>query len=80
MRLLRFEDEQTHPIRGTTSIGACAPTSFPDNGREWGGNEDYAEFNYDTIHDWSPRDGTWNDAPFMDNTSTFICEWEYEFN
>ena len=53
---------------------------LPDNGREWGGNEDYAEFNYDTIHDWSPRDGTWNDAPFMDNTSTFICEWEYEFN
>ena len=53
---------------------------LPDNGRDWGGNEDYAEFNYDTIHDWSPRDGTWNDAPFMDNTSIFICEWEYEFN
>ena len=53
---------------------------LPDNGREWGGNEDYAEFNYDTIHDWSPRDGTWNDAPFMDNTSIFICEWEYELN
>ena len=28
-----FEDEQTHCIRGTTSIGAYAPTSIPDNGR-----------------------------------------------
>ncbi len=53
---------------------------LPDNGKDWGGNEDYAEFNYDTIHDWSPRDGTWNDAPFMDNTSVFICEWEYELS
>lgn len=50
---------------------------LPDNGAGYGGDEDYAEFNYDTIHDWSPRDGTWNDAPFMDNTSVFICEWEY---
>lgn len=51
---------------------------LPDNGEEWGGNEDYAEFNYDAVKDWIPNDTTWNDAPFMENTSLFICEWDYE--
>jgi len=32
MCLFSLEDEQTHIIRGTTSIGAFAPTSNPDNG------------------------------------------------
>ena len=50
----------------------------PDNGSGYGGDEDYAEFNYerDTM---SPNDGTWNDAPFRDNTNTFICEWDYDW-
>lgn len=50
----------------------------PDNGSGYGGDEDYAEFNYErgTL---SPNDGTWNDAPFRDNTDTFVCEWDYEF-
>lgn len=52
--------------------------NLPDNGEEWDGDEDYAEFNYDSEKDWIPNDGTWNDAPFMDNTSLFICEWDYE--
>ena len=51
---------------------------LPDNGEEWGGDEDYAEFNYDPEKDWVPNDGTWNDAPFMENTRLFICEWDYE--
>lgn len=51
---------------------------MPDNGREYGGDEDYAEFNYERGKDWLPNDGTWNDAPFRDNTDLFICEWEYE--
>lgn len=54
--------------------------NLPDNGVEYGGDEDYAEFNYDAEKDWIPNDGTWNDAPFMDNTSLFICEWDYEVN
>ena len=49
----------------------------PDNGSGYGGDEDYAEFNYERGTN-SANDGTWNDAPFMDNTSVFICEWEYE--
>ena len=49
----------------------------PDNGRGYGGDEDYAEFNYAKDSD-APNDGTWNDASFMSNTDTFICEWEYE--
>ncbi len=52
---------------------------LPDNGESYGGDEDYAEFNYERGKgDWLPNDGTWNDAPFMDNTSVFLCEWEYE--
>ena len=53
---------------------------LPDNGKEWGGNEDYAEFNYEKDKPGIPSDGTWNDAPFMDNTSLFICEWDYDMN
>ena len=49
---------------------------LPDNGEEWGGDEDYAEFNYDPEKDWVPNDGTWNDAPFMENPRLFICEWD----
>ena len=52
--------------------------NLPDNGEGYGGDEDYAEFNYERGKDWLPNDGTWNDAPFMDNTSVFLCEWEYE--
>ena len=47
----------------------------PDNGSGYGGDEDYAEFNYERGTN-SANDGTWNDAPFMDNTSLFICEWD----
>lgn len=51
---------------------------LPDNGSGYGGDEDYAEFNYDAKKDWVPNDGTWNDAPFRDNTDTFICEWDFD--
>ena len=53
---------------------------LPDNGEGWGGDEDYAEFNYEKNKPGIPSDGTWNDAPFMDNTSLFICEWDYDMN
>ena len=52
----------------------------PDNGVNYGTEEDYAEFNYDgkkSPSDEVPNDGTWNDAPFRRNTDLFICEWEY---
>ena len=51
----------------------------PDNGSGWGGDEDVAEFNYDGRKDDIINDGTWNDAPFRQNTSLFICEWEYDW-
>ena len=47
----------------------------PDNGSGYGGDEDYAEFNYERGTN-SANDGSWNDAPFMENTSLFICEWD----
>ena len=53
----------------------------PDNGVNYGTEEDYAEFNYDGNKPTSekiPNDGTWNDAPFRRNTDLFICEWEYD--
>jgi len=50
--------------------------SLPDNGSEWNGDEDYAEFNYEKDKPKIPSDGTWNDAPFQENTTTFICEWD----
>lgn len=53
---------------------------LPDNGEEWGGDEDYAEFNYEKGKPGIPSDGTWNDAPFMDNTTLFICEWDYDMD
>ena len=49
----------------------------PDNGVEYGGDEDYAEFNYGRGTK-CPNDGTWNDAPFRHNTDMFICEWDYD--
>ena len=49
----------------------------PDNGIKYEGDEDYAEFNYERGKD-CPNDGTWNDAPFRENTDLFICEWDYE--
>lgn len=49
----------------------------PDNGYNYEGDEDYAEFNYEKGTD-CPNDGTWNDAPFRENTDLFICEWDYE--
>lgn len=53
--------------------------NLPDNGADWGGNEDYAEFNYERgKEDWVPCDGTWNDATFRENTDVFICEWDFE--
>ena len=51
---------------------------LPDNGRGYGGDEDYAEFNYARDRSDIPNDGTWNDAPFMTNTKVFICEWEFD--
>lgn len=58
---------------------------LPDNGESWGGGEwknggeDYAEFNYDRDTNWgAPNDTTWNDATFMENTSIFFCEWDYD--
>lgn len=58
---------------------------LPDNGESWGGGEwknggeDYAEFNYDREKNWgAPNDTTWNDAAFMENTTLFFCEWEYD--
>lgn len=56
-----------------TKVGSW---SLPDNGIEWNGDEDYAEFNYEKDKSGIPSDGTWNDAPFEDNTATFICEWD----
>lgn len=59
--------------------------NLPDNGESWGGGEwknggeDYAEFNYDRDTNWgAPNDTTWNDATFMENTTIFFCEWEYD--
>ena len=49
----------------------------PDNGKGYGVDEDYAEFNYER-NTASPNDGTWNDAPFTHNTTRFICEWDFE--
>lgn len=51
---------------------------LPDNGKGYGGDEDYAEFNYARSKSSIPNDGTWNDAPFMANTTIFICEWEFD--
>ena len=58
---------------------------LPDNGEGWGGGEwknggeDYAEFNYDRLKNWgAPNDTTWNDAVFMENTTIFFCEWEFD--
>ena len=58
---------------------------LPDNGESWGGGEwknggeDYAEFNYDRDTNWgAPNDTTWNDAAFMENTTIFFCEWDYD--
>ena len=58
---------------------------LPDNGERWGsgewndGGEDYAEFNYDKDKNWgAPNDTSWNDASFMENTTIFFCEWEYD--
>ena len=50
--------------------------SLPDNGSGHGGDEDYAEFNYEKDKSGIPSDGTWNDAAFQENTTTFICEWD----
>ena len=52
--------------------------SLPDNGIEYGGDEDYAEFNYEKGKYGIPSDGSWNDADFMENTTLFICEWDYD--
>lgn len=58
---------------------------LPDNGAGWGGGEwikggeDYAEFNYGENPKYGqPNDSTWNDTKFMENTSVFICEWDYD--
>ena len=64
---------------GYTNWSNMGDWHLPDNGKGWGGDEDYAEFNYDAEKpDEVPNDSTWNDAAFMENTSWFICEWEYE--
>ena len=67
-----------------TNWTQSADWDLPDNGAGWGGSEkdggeDYAEFNYDEDPEYGqPNDGTWNDAKFMENTTIFICEWEYD--
>ena len=67
-----------------TNWTQSADWDLPDNGAGWGGSEkdggeDYAEFNYDKNPEYGqPNDGTWNDAKFMENTTIFICEWEYD--
>ena len=60
---------------------------LPDNGESWGGGEwknggeDYAEYNYDRETNWgAPNDTTWNDAAFMENTTIFFCEWDYDIS
>ena len=66
---------------GDSSTYSNWSPGMPDNGASYGGDEDYAEFNYERgKDDQIPCDGTWNDAPFMNNTSVFICEWEYELD
>ncbi len=50
--------------------------SLPDNGIGPDSDEDYAEFNYEKDKPGIPSDGTWNDAAFQFNTTTFICEWD----
>ena len=57
-------------------LGEChnSPVAQPD-----GGDEDVAEFNYDGRKDDIINDGTGNDAPCRQNTSLFICEWEYDW-
>lgn len=51
---------------------------LPDNGIDYGEEEDYAEFNYESGKAGIPNDGTWNDAPFRSNTDVFLCEWDYD--
>ena len=63
---------------GYTNWTTYGDWDLPDNGEEWGGDEDYAEFNYERGKPGIPSDGTWNDAPFMDNTTHFICEWDFD--
>ena len=67
--------DQTSAYENWTNYGKW---DQPDNGIEYGGDEDYAEFNYERGKSILPNDGTWNDAPFRQNTDIFICEWEYE--
>ena len=55
-----------------TPDGAVHPA--PDNGGPGWGPENYAEYNEG---DDAANDGTWNDAKFAVNTSTFIIEWEF---
>ena len=65
---------------GYTNWTTYGSWDLPDNGEAYGGDEDYAEFNYERGKKGIPNDGTWNDAPFMDNTTTFICEWDFDVN
>lgn len=49
----------------------------PDNGNGYS-EEHYAEFDYDRFNpEGSDNTGKWNDAPYLRNTSVFICEWDY---
>ena len=66
--------DQTSAYENWTNYGKW---DQPDNGIEYGGDEDYAEFNYDLENvPYTPNDGTWNDAPFGYYTTLFICEWD----
>ena len=66
----KWADGSDNNYENWTTYGSW---DLPDNGKEWGGNEDYAEFNYERDKPGIPSDGTWNDAPFMENTKVFIC-------
>ena len=49
----------------------------PDNGNGYA-VEHYAEFDYDRFNpEGSDNTGNWNDAEYLKNTSTFLCEWDY---
>ena len=49
----------------------------PDNGSGYS-EEHYAEFDYDRFNpEGSDNTGKWNDASYLNNTSVFICEWDY---
>ena len=58
-----------------TKPGGVHPGPDNGNGASGWGPENYAEYN---CGDNGANDGSWNDAKFAVNTSSFIIEWEFE--